>query len=105
MPSACNLHPKFGYPSSSPTLHRRAKFALSFVVFGSIAAASGAVLQVANLTPATNEIKNNNSDPRLPRSMPATGPRPAPSRWLFPPRPIFLAVQIPFPLPPRARLC
>ena len=55
MPSACNLHPKFGYSRSSPTLHRKAGFALSFVVFGTIAAASGAVFQMADRTPMTDD--------------------------------------------------
>ena len=55
MPSASNLHSKFGYSRLSPSLHPKAGFALSFVVFGTIAAASGAVFQMADRTPMTDD--------------------------------------------------
>ena len=43
MRSARNVHPDFGWPS----LRRKARLALAFIVFGSIAGASGIVVQMA----------------------------------------------------------
>jgi hypothetical protein len=54
MPSAYNLHPEFGYSCLSPNLRRKAGLALAFVVFGSIAGASGVVMQMAGHEPDTN---------------------------------------------------
>ena len=55
MPSACNLYPKFAYSNSSPILHRTAGLALSFVVFGAIATASGVVFQMGDRTSMTDD--------------------------------------------------
>ena len=55
MPSAYNWHPESGYLGPSPILRRKAGFALPFVVFGAIAAASGVVLQMADSTPTTDD--------------------------------------------------
>lgn len=54
MPSAYNLHPEFGYFCSSPNLRRKAGLALAFIVFGSIAGASGVVMQMAGHEPDAN---------------------------------------------------
>lgn len=54
MPSAYNLHPEFGYFCLSPNLRRKAGLALAFIVFGSIAGASGVVMQMAGHEPDTN---------------------------------------------------
>jgi hypothetical protein len=43
MRSAYNVHPEFGWPN----LRRKAGLALAFIVFGSIAGASGIVVQIA----------------------------------------------------------
>ena len=43
MRSAYNVHPEFGWPN----LRRKAGLALAFIVFGSIAGASGIVVQMA----------------------------------------------------------
>ena len=51
MPSACNLHPRFGY---SLNLQRKSGFALPFVLFGAIAVASAVVMQVADHTSTTD---------------------------------------------------
>jgi hypothetical protein len=53
MPSAYNLHPEFGYSCLSPNLRRKAGLALAFMVFGSIAGASGVVMQMAGHEPET----------------------------------------------------
>ena len=47
MRSAYNVHPKFGWPN----LRRQTGLALAFIVFGSIAGASGIVLQMAGEGP------------------------------------------------------
>src|SRR6266540_1360546 len=54
MPSAYNLHPEFGYSCLSPNLRRKAGLALAFMVFGSMAGASGVVMQMAGHEPDTN---------------------------------------------------
>src|SRR5262245_35843700 len=54
MPSAYNLHPEFSYFCLSPNLRRRVGLALAFIVFGSIAGASGVVMQIAGHEPDTN---------------------------------------------------
>jgi len=48
------LHPEFGCFCLSPNLRRRAGLALAFIVFGSIAGASGVVMQIAGHEPDTN---------------------------------------------------
>ena len=47
MPSAYNLHPESRYSCLSPKLHHRLGLILAFIAFGSVAAASGVVLQMA----------------------------------------------------------
>ena len=47
MPSAYNLHPESRYFCLSPKLHHKLGLVLAFIAFGSIAAASGVVLQMA----------------------------------------------------------
>ena len=42
-----NVHPEFGCFCLSSTLRRKAGLALAFIVFGSIAGASGIVVQMA----------------------------------------------------------
>ena len=54
MPAAYNWHPEFGYLCPSPILRRKAGFAVPFVVFGAIAAASSMVVQMADDTPVTD---------------------------------------------------
>ena len=54
MPSAYNLHPEFDYFCLSSNLRRKAGLALAFIVFGSIAGASGVVMQIAGHEPDTN---------------------------------------------------
>jgi hypothetical protein len=54
MPSAYNWHPEFGYLCPSPVLRRKAGYALPFLVFGAIAAASSMVVQMADPTPVTD---------------------------------------------------
>ena len=59
MPSAFNLrpelpHPEFEYLCPSPSLRRKARFACAFAVVGSIAAASGLVVQEADRGPDTD---------------------------------------------------
>jgi hypothetical protein len=54
MPSAYNWHPEFGYLCPSPILRRKAGFALPFVAFGAIAAASTMVVQMSDHTPMTD---------------------------------------------------
>ena len=47
MPSAYNLHPESRYSCLSPKLHHKLGLVLAFIAFGSVAAASGVVLQMA----------------------------------------------------------
>ena len=47
MPSAYNLHPESRYSCLTPKLHHKLGLVLAFIAFGSIAAASGVVLQMA----------------------------------------------------------
>ena len=47
MPSAYNLHPESRYSCLSPKLHHKLGLVLAFIACGSIAAASGVVLQMA----------------------------------------------------------
>ena len=54
MPSAYKMHSDFGYICLSPNLRRKAGLALAFIVFGSIAGASGVVMQMAGHEPDTN---------------------------------------------------
>lgn len=55
MPSAYNLHPEFGhFFCLSSNLRRKVGLALAFIVFGSIAGASGVVMQMAGHEPDTN---------------------------------------------------
>jgi hypothetical protein len=51
MRSAQNVHPEFGCFCQSPNLRRKAGFAVAFIVFGSIAGASGVVVQMAGHDP------------------------------------------------------
>jgi hypothetical protein len=51
MGSAYNVHPEFGCFCLSSTLRRKAGLALAFIVFGSIAGASGVVVQMAGHEP------------------------------------------------------
>src|SRR6516164_7707454 len=46
-----NVHPEFGCFCLSSTLRRKAGLALAFIVFGSIAGASGVVVQMAGHEP------------------------------------------------------
>ena len=54
MPSAYNLHPESRYSCLSPKLHHKLGLALAFIAFGSIAAASGVVLQMVGHEPNSN---------------------------------------------------
>ncbi len=54
MPSAYNRHPEFGYFCLSSSFRRKAGLALAFIVFGSIAGASGVVMQIAGHEPDIN---------------------------------------------------
>jgi hypothetical protein len=54
MPSAYNLHPESCYSCLSPKLHHKLGLVLAFIAFGSIAAASGVVLQMAGHEPDSN---------------------------------------------------
>lgn len=53
MPSAYKMHSEFGYFCLSPNLRRKVGLALAFIVFGSIAGASGIFVQMAD-EPNTN---------------------------------------------------
>ena len=53
MPSAYKMHSEFGYFCLSPNLRRKVGLALAFIVFGSIAGASGIFVQMA-AEPNTN---------------------------------------------------
>jgi hypothetical protein len=54
MRSAYNVHPEFSCFCLSPNLRRKAGLALAFIVFGSIAGASGVVVQMAGHEPSAD---------------------------------------------------
>jgi hypothetical protein len=54
MPSAYNLHPESRYSCPSTKLHHKLGLVFAFIAFGSIAAASGVVLQMAGHEPDSN---------------------------------------------------
>jgi hypothetical protein len=54
MPSAYTVHSEFGDFCLSPNLRRKVGLALAFIVFGSIAGASGIVVQMASHELTTN---------------------------------------------------
>ena len=51
MRSAQNVHPEFGCFCQPPNLHRKAGFAVAFIIFGSLGGASGVVVQMAGHEP------------------------------------------------------
>jgi hypothetical protein len=73
MPSAYNLHPESRYSSPSPKLHHKVGLALAFIAFGSIAGASGVVLQMAGHEPDSNGSSVIAAAPRNPSATHSAG--------------------------------
>jgi hypothetical protein len=56
MPSAYNVRREFDYSSLSPNPYRKARRVLAFIVFGSIAGASGIALQMPGQEPSGGSV-------------------------------------------------
>ena len=72
MPSAYNLHPESRYFCLSPKRHHKLGLVLAFIAFGSIAAASGVVLQMAGYEPDSNGSSAIAAAPLDPAATPRT---------------------------------